>query len=325
MAGEDKQANIETMASSSEAAQALPLEGPWVLLLLLVPFLVLVEMATAYFRGQFRWNHYKVPLLTLVTNLTLSRFISLSLAILVASLVQPYALLDTGRSWYWFLYGYLVWEFAHFVYHWSAHKVRLLWCLHSTHHAPEHMNLSVSYSHFCLEESYADLIRIGICSLLGVDPFILVLVIGIDAIWGSWIHVSEEFLPDGRNGFLEKYILTPSHHRLHHARNPEYIDTNFCNLLNVWDRLFGTYRELQPALPPDYGIKRPMTSTHFFDAYFGEFGALAADIKRATRWRDKLAYLVMPPHWKHDETSDTLAPGIANATPGPDTPLQTED
>ncbi len=165
------------------------------------------------------------------------------------------------------------------------------------------MNLSVSFAHFFLENPYADIVRIGICTLLGVDPVVLMLVVGIDSVWGSLIHVGEEVVPDGRMGFLQKLILTPSHHRLHHARNPLYIDTNFCNLLNVWDRLFGTYKEQQPGIAPDYGIKRPMDSTRFVDAYLGEFPALARDIGRAPRWRDKLCYVFMPPNWTHEASS----------------------
>ena len=60
----------------------------------------------------------------------------------------------------------------------------------------------------------------------------------VDGLWGGFIHVGEHMLKDGRLGVAGKYILTPSHHRVHHARNPLYMDTNFCNLLNIWDRVF---------------------------------------------------------------------------------------
>lgn len=265
---------------------------------LLIPLLLLAEMLALYARGQFRWRYFRVPLLILLVNSVVGRVLSLSIALAVASLVQPIALLETAFTWYWFIYGYVVWEFSHFVYHWLGHKVRLLWCLHSSHHAPEHMNLSVSYSHFFLEGTYADLVRIGICTLLGVDPLVLIIVVGIDSVWGSLIHVGEEVMRDGRLGILEKLILTPSHHRLHHARNPLYIDTNFCNLLNVWDRIFGTYQEQQDDVAPDYGIKRPMDSNSFADVYFGEFLALARDMHATARWRDKFLILVMPPDWR---------------------------
>lgn len=272
------------------------------LLIVVVPLLLIAEMTATYRRGQFSWRHFRIPLLILLCNTVLGRIISLSIAVVIASALRPYALLETSLNWYWFIFGYVVWEFSHFVYHFLAHKVRILWCLHSTHHAPEHMNLSVSYSHFFLEGHYADLVRIGICTVVGIDPVVLMIVVGIDSIWGSVIHVGEEIIPDGRMGKMEKLILTPAHHRLHHSRNPYYIDTNFCNLLNIWDRLFGTYKELEPGKAPEYGIKRPIDIDSFSDLYLGEFVALYRDIRGAPRWRDKLRYLVMPPDWRHDRT-----------------------
>lgn len=292
---------------SGDSSALWTLEGLYACFMLLIPLLLLAEVLAAVARRRFRWRHIKVPLLSLLVNGVLGRVFSLAVAVTVARVLQPYALLQTDFSWYWFVYGYVVWEFSHFVYHWLAHRVRLLWCLHSTHHAPEHMNLSVSYAHFFLEGPYADLVRIGICTLLGLDPLVLLIVVGIDSFWGSFIHFGEELLPDGRLGSLEKFILTPAHHRLHHARNPVYIDTNFCNLLNIWDRAFGTYQEQQPGIPPDYGIKRPVDSNSFFDVYLGEFVALARDIRRAPRWRDKLSYLFMPPDWRHTTTVSSAA------------------
>jgi len=304
-------------AETAGATQLISMESLGLVVLLVVPLLLLAEMIALYAQGRFHWRYFKVPLLCLLVNTVLGRLLSLSVAVTVASLIRPYALLNTEFTWYWFIYGYVVWEFSHFVYHWLAHKVRLLWCLHSTHHAPEHMNLSVSYSHFFLEGAYADIVRIGICTFLGVDPAVLLIIVGIDSVWGSLIHVGEEVLPDGRMGFLQKIILTPSHHRLHHSRNALYIDTNFCNLLNIWDRLFRTYREQQPDVAPDYGIKRPLNSNSFVDVYLGEFPALAHDIRRAPQWQDKLRYLIMPPDWKHDaavsESGDDSAVPVSDA------------
>jgi sterol desaturase/sphingolipid hydroxylase (fatty acid hydroxylase superfamily) len=278
----------------------LSLEGLFALGAPLIPCLVLIEMLAMLLRGQFRWRYFRLPLLMLIVNSVLARAISLAVALAIAAALQPYALLETRFTWYWFIYGYLVWEFSHFVYHWLGHKVRLLWCLHSSHHAPQHMNLSVSYAHFFLEAPYADLVRIGICTLMGLDPALLLLIVGIDAVWGSFVHMSEELMPNGRLGFMQKFILTPSHHRLHHAKNPCYIDTNFCNLLNIWDRLFGTYKEQEDSVSPIYGIKRPMNPDSFLDVYFGEIVALARDVRRAPRWADKVRYLLLPPDWQRD-------------------------
>lgn len=119
----------------------------------------------------------------------------------------------------------------------------------------------------------------------------------IDSIWGFVIHVGEELVPNGRMSFLGKFILTPSHHRVHHSRNLDYIDKNFCNLLPIWDRLFGTYQSETIGQPPIYGVTRDVNMVSLPDVYVGDFVSLVRDIKNADRLRDKFAYLVMPPGW----------------------------
>ena len=133
-------------------------------------------------------------------------------------------------TWYYFIYSYIIWEFGHFIYHFLGHKVRFFWCFHATHHTPEEMNLSVSHAHFFLEGPYADVIRTTICIVLGVEPAMLFTIMFIDGTYGSFIHIGDNMIKSGKLGILNKIILTPSHHRVHHARNPQYIDTNYCNL-----------------------------------------------------------------------------------------------
>jgi sterol desaturase/sphingolipid hydroxylase (fatty acid hydroxylase superfamily) len=132
-----------------------------------------------------------------------------------------------------------------------------------------------------------------------VSPPLLFTIMFIDGTWGMFIHAGENLMRDGRMGFLNRIILTPSHHRVHHSRNPLYIDTNFCNLLNIWDRLFGTLQDEQLATPPEYGITRPMKPGSFLDFYFGELAALGRDVARAPGVGNKLKYLIMPPGWSH--------------------------
>jgi sterol desaturase/sphingolipid hydroxylase (fatty acid hydroxylase superfamily) len=161
------------------------------------------------------------------------------------------------------------------------------------------MNLSVSYAHFFLEAPYADFIRTSICIVLGVEPALLFFIMFIDGFWGGFIHVGENFLKDGRLGYFNKIILTPSHHRVHHAQNPLYMDTNFCNLLNIWDRILGTWQPEDKNIKIDYGITRQMNPHNFFDVYFGEIVVLWKDVKKAPGWKNKLRYIYMPPGWSH--------------------------
>jgi sterol desaturase/sphingolipid hydroxylase (fatty acid hydroxylase superfamily) len=269
--------------------------------------LLLIEIIRALLYKKFRIEDYRIPFFIFVFNRFVSRFLSIAAVAFCIGLFEKHGLFKTSFTWYWLIYGYIVWEFGHFIYHFLAHKIRLLWCLHSTHHAPEAMNLTVNYAHFFLEAPYADVIRTSVCMLLGVSPPLLFFIMFIDGTWGSFIHVGESILKEGRLGYLENIILTPSHHRVHHARNPLYMDTNFCNLLNVWDRVFRTFQNVRQDIQPEYGITRQINPRSFLDVYFGEFVVLWRDVRKAPGLRNKFLYMLMPPGWSHDGLHKTAS------------------
>ncbi|MEJ4088412.1 sterol desaturase family protein [Galbibacter orientalis] len=274
-------------------------EGITALIFPIIPLLILLEFILGLIYKKPQTKVYKITFLTYVLNRFIGRFIAIAVTTFLIGVLEPYAPIQTSLKWYWFLYGYVVWEFAHFLYHYWGHKVRLFWCLHSTHHAPEDMNLSVTHAHFFLEAPYADAIRTTVCILAGIKPEMLFIIMFIDGTYGAFIHVGENLIKDGRLGFLNKIILTPSHHRVHHAKNPLYMDTNFCNLLNIWDKVFGTFQNEEKNLKIEYGITRKMNSGNFIDVYFGEIIALCKDVYHAPGIKNKLAYIVMPPGWSH--------------------------
>jgi sterol desaturase/sphingolipid hydroxylase (fatty acid hydroxylase superfamily) len=265
----------------------------------ILPIFLVLEFVIACLYRKFKVIDYKIPFFSYLLNAFIGRFLSIAAVTYIIGVLSSHAIFKSGFTWYWFIYGYIVWEFGHFIYHFLAHKVRLFWCLHSTHHAPESMNLSVSYAHFFLEAPYADVIRTSTCILLGVNPPLLFLIMFIDGFWGGFIHIGETLGKKARCGPLFNYILTPSHHRVHHGRNPLYMDTNFCNLLNIWDRVFGTYQPESDTVPVEYGITRPLIKNSFTDAYFGEIVLLAKDIAKAPGIKNKFLYLIMPPGWSH--------------------------
>ena len=292
--------SLISMVKSGDYSSLRTLDGILSVSGSLIPVLLIIEIIRAFFFKKFMVEDYRVSFITIVFNRFVSRFISIAAVAFCIGLFEKHALFKTQFTWYWLIYGYVIWEFAHFIYHYLAHKVRLLWCLHSTHHAPQAMNLSVTYAHFFLEAPYADVIRTSICILAGVNPPLLFFIMFIDGTWGAFIHVGESLLKNGRLGFLNRIILTPSHHRVHHARNALYMDTNFCNLLNIWDKAFGTFQHEQEEVPIEYGITRKIKPNHFLDAYFGEIPSLWKDVKNAPGIRNKLGYLFMPPGWSHD-------------------------
>lgn len=284
---------------SGNYAELLTYKGITQILAPFIPVVLVLEIIRAAFFKRFKVIDYKISFFTYVLNAFVGRVISIGLVVFCIKYFGKFAIIKTDFTWYWFIYSYIIWEFSHFIYHYLAHKVRILWCLHSTHHAPANMNLSVTYAHFFLEGPYADFIRTSICILLGVNPAVLFVIMFIDGTWGGFIHIGENIYKDGRFGFLNNILLTPSHHRVHHAKNPLYMDTNFCNLLNIWDKIFKTYQPEDKSIVIEYGISRPMKPHSFLDAYFGEIVALAKDVYRAPGIGNKFLYIIMPPGWSH--------------------------
>jgi sterol desaturase/sphingolipid hydroxylase (fatty acid hydroxylase superfamily) len=311
---------IQKIVESGDYGSLLTYEGVTSVIGPILPILLVIELVRGLAYRKFDIGAYRIPFLTYLFNTFLGRFVSFGMVLLCIGLFERHAPFALPMNAWGFVVGYVVWEFAHFIYHFLAHKVRLFWCLHSTHHAPEHMNLFVSHAHFFLEAPYADVIRTTICILLGVPPPMLFVIMFIDGTWGSFIHLGDSVLKRADLGVAGRFILTPSHHRVHHARNVEYMDMNYCNLLNVWDRVFGTYQPELPQVAPEYGITRKMKPNSFLDAYFGEIVELARDVWRAPGLRNKLLYVFMPPGWSHTgehRTAASLKRKSAGATPVP--------
>ena len=280
-----------TILQNNEIEKFLTYEGIVALIIPIIPLLLFLELSLGFIYKKPQTKVYKVIFLIYLFNRVIGRFIAIGMVTLCIGLFQPFALVETSSTWYWFIYGYIIWEFAHFIYHFLAHKVRLLWCLHATHHSPEEMNISVTHAHFFLEAPYADFIRTSICMILGVNPIMLFTIMFIDGTYGAFIHVGENLIKDARFGFLNKFILTPSHHRVHHAKNPLYIDTNYSNLLNIWDRIFGTYQEEDLSVEIEYGVTRSINSGSFVDVYFGEIINLSKDVFKAPGLINKFKYI----------------------------------
>ncbi len=277
----------------------LNFDGITMFISFLIPLVIVYEIIAGIFIYKRPSKGFWMPFLFKIVNRVIGQFVIIGMLAFCIKFFGQYALFQTTFTWYWCIYAYVVWEFGHFLYHYWGHKVRLFWCFHGQHHAPEEMNLTVNWAHFFLEGPYAHFIRTTTCILLGLSPEMLLAVMAIDSIWGELIHLSEDTLKKGDLGFLGKFILTPMHHRVHHSKNALYMDTNFCNLLNIWDRVFGTYQEQIPEEKPVYGVTRPVDTTSIIDMYFGELIGLGKDVIHAPGIINKLKYIFMPPGWSH--------------------------
>lgn len=272
----------------------------------LAPLVIFGEMGLLLFVSRKSIKGYKINLLVIFVNRVLGHLVSFSVILFCYGAVSSYAFFTVSWSGLWCVYAFVSYELGTYIYHYSAHKVRILWCFHAVHHSPETLNASVTLRTFYLENLYTELIRTSIVALAGVPLAMYFFVMTIDSIWGAFVHISENVLRNGRLGLAEKFVLTPSHHRVHHGRNLLYLDRNFCGMVNVWDRLFGTYQEERIDTPVEFGLNRLINADNFWAVYFGEFPLLWTDIRSAKGLTNKIKYVFMPPGWRPDTPCFTV-------------------
>jgi len=221
--------------------------------------------------------------------------------------IQKIQLFTINLSWYSWVYALICWELATWVFHFSCHRVRIFWTLHSPHHAPSELNMAVNWIHFFAESYYSTFVHLVISLILGVNPVMFLAIMSIESAWGIFVHVSEGTLKNGKLGILQYLIITPAHHRVHHAKTPLYIDTNFASIVPIWDWMFGTLQPFKEEVKLEYGITRDLDVTNFLDLYFGEILVLYRDIKNAEGIKNKLLYIIMPPGWTPANTVNTAS------------------
>jgi hypothetical protein len=182
-------------------------------------------------------------------------------------------------------------DFAYYWAHRMSHEVNLFWGGHVVHHQSEEYNLSVALRQSSLQVVWTFAFNLPI-AFLGYRTFDFVLVAAFNTLYQFWIH-TEAIGKFPR--WIEFIFNTPSHHRVHHGRNPKYIDRNHAGSLIIWDRMFGTFQEEEEK--PTYGITRPLNSWNAVWANMSHYAAMGSDLKRIPKWNDRIKYLFMKPGW----------------------------
>ena len=187
-------------------------------------------------------------------------------------------------------------ELCYYWFHRASHRVRWFWATHAIHHSSNELNLSAAYRFGWTGRLSGTGIFYAPLVWLGFPPVAVFGVLSLNLLYQFWLHAT--WIP--KLGWLEYVFNTPSHHRVHHAANVEYLDANYGGVLIVFDRLFGTLIEERPDLPCRYGLVRPLTSNNPFVINFHEWAALARDVRRARSWRERWFHLFGPPGWRAD-------------------------
>lgn len=195
-------------------------------------------------------------------------------------------------------------EFFYYWYHRFSHTTRWFWAGHSPHHSPNQLNLSAAYRLGWLGRLTGSTLFFTPLVLLGFTPTVVLTSLVLNLLYQFWLHA--DWVP--RLGWLEGIFNTPSNHRVHHARNPEYLDANFGGVLVVFDRLFGTYIPERDDVPCDYGTITPaVSSRNPFVLNFSPWIGLFKDLRTARSPREVWMYTFGPPGWRPDGEGLTTA------------------
>jgi len=202
----------------------------------------------------------------------------------------------------------LVWDFIYYWNHRFMHESRYMWAIHVVHHSSERYNLSTA-----LRQPVADALGTflpqGVLCLAGFQPSLISSARGINLIYQFWIHTEAI----GRLGPFEKILNTPSHHRVHHGVNPQYIDRNHGSILILWDRLFGTFEPEGEKVV--YGLTRNIKTFNPLRIAAHEHREMLSDVWHSRGWRERLSFVVRGPGWayRHREQPDPVESTVAPA------------
>lgn len=220
----------------------------------------------------------------------------------VYAYVAPFHL-PTDTWWYWVLVVLGV-DLGYYWHHRFSHRVRLAWAGHQAHHSSEFMNFGTA-----LRQKWNPWFEFFFwlpLPLLGFAPWTLYVAFGLNLVYQFFVHT--ELV--GRLPRPVEYVMnTPSHHRVHHGSDPEYLDRNYGGILIVWDRLFGSFA--QERHRPRYGLTKQVDTYNLLRLQYGDYVEIVRDIRSTPRLRDKLGYLFGPPGWTPADRAaptDTVLP-----------------
>ena len=268
--------------------------------------LVLIEMLAVRFgaRGDYDWR-------ASFTSLTMGFGSTMAAVVFGATIIAIYVaaarvhLFAIPVTWWAGAICFVVDDLLYYCFHRSAHRVRWFWASHVIHHSSQHYNLTTA-----LRQTWTGFFSLSFAFrlpllLIGFDVRLVLFVAGINLIYQFWVHTEAvRRLPAP----LEWLLNTPSHHRVHHAVNPRYLDRNYAGVFIVWDKFFGTFENERDDEQIRYGIVKQLGTFNLLWSVFHEWAGIGRDLWSAP-WRAKLKYVVGPPGWSHDgsrETSDMI-------------------
>jgi sterol desaturase/sphingolipid hydroxylase (fatty acid hydroxylase superfamily) len=234
---------------------------------------------------------------------TVARLLFGGIGIAATLWVAQFAIFDIGYVWWAFIACFFLEDLAYYWFHRISHEWRWFWASHVVHHSSQHYNLSTA-----LRQTWTGTVSGAFVfwlplALIGFPPPMIAFFSALSLVYQFWIHTEAI----KRMGPLELVLNTPSHHRVHHATNPRYLDANFAGVLIIWDKLFGSFVEELDEEPPVYGIVSNLASFNPFRIATHEWVGIARDVLSAATWSDRFKYMFAAPGWSADGSRATSA------------------
>jgi sterol desaturase/sphingolipid hydroxylase (fatty acid hydroxylase superfamily) len=208
-------------------------------------------------------------------------------------LFEHFAFFTLERSWFYWLMLFLLADMAYYWAHRMSHEINLFWGGHVVHHQSEEYNLSVALRQSSLQVVWTFAFSLPL-AFIGFKTLDFALMSAFITLYQFWIHTETI----NKMGWFEYIFNTPSHHRVHHGRDPKYIDKNHAGTLIIWDKMFGTFQEEEER--PTYGITKPINSWNPIWANISHYAEMGKDIKQIPKWSDRIRYLFKKPGWLPD-------------------------
>jgi alkylglycerol monooxygenase len=208
---------------------------------------------------------------------------------------------EISFAWYNWLILFLGVDFLYYWFHRMSHEINAMWAAHIVHHQSEEYNLSVALRQSWFQSFFSWFFYLPL-AIIGYNPIMFIAMSSFNTLYQFWIHTKAI----DKMGWFEKIFNTPSHHRVHHASDPKYIDKNHAGSLIIWDKMFGTFAE--EIEEPVYGITSPLKSWNPIWANFHYWIDIFKNAAKAEKWKDKIRFLFAPPGWQPDYMGGFQAP-----------------
>ncbi|MGI9549965.1 MAG: sterol desaturase family protein [Aurantibacter sp.] len=206
-----------------------------------------------------------------------------------------------GYAWYVWLLCQLADDFTYYWLHRANHEIRVLWAAHIVHHSSPNFNLGTAVRNGWFTILYKPFFYMWMPAV-GFPVEMVVVALGIEALWQFQLH--SIYIP--KMGWIEKIFNTHTMHQVHHAQNVEYLDKNHGGFLNIFDKLFGTWKELDDDIKVEYGVIHPPESHHPVEILTHEYRNIWNDIKKSKKFSHTLMYIFGPPGWSPDGSTLTV-------------------